>query len=780
MLKNLLLIKSGLRRAKGQSAAIAVLMLLAACMLNIWLMLAMDYKQNFERCHEKLNSEHSIFILDDNNEELKEYLADILREDSSVTGFYISDTLRMDASFDYNGGEISTEFIILPKQEALKRPIGKVQIVEEGNAAQGIYLPMLYKTGDIAVGKTIKISTGSHSVSYPVGGFLNSVMAGSHNCSMCTLLLTEEEYQELGEKGYAVNSVMLSVRIQDKSKSEEFEASLKNKISARYPNTRILSNSYTLVSASRYISQMICSGIVSAMALFILLIALVVISSNILNDIQENMKNFGTLKAAGYTGAQLICQLLLQYLGISILSAAAGIGVSYLLFPGVNLMMVSQTGIPYEIRFLPLPCFAVLGILGGSVTAAVLFSSWKIRKIEPVPALRQGVKTHNFKKNRIPLDTGSMPVNIALALKTACSNIRQNVIICITVFVLSLVVVFSGVMVKNMIADMTPFVNLVVGETADSSISVTSEREEEFLQRMADDKRVEKIYLYSSIQVRHADGIELTATMSDDFSMVNNQSVCVEGRFPKYDNETAVAVKYANQRGLRIGDEITLAAEGAEEKYLICGFTQISNNLGKDCLLTRAGYERMGRFQQTCYYLNLKEGTDIDAFNEEIKTKMQGGISTAVNIVSILDGTANVYVTLMKIIVVCILVLSAVVIAFVLYLLVRTMLNHKKQEYGILKALGYTTGQLVLQTALCFMPPMVLSMTAGILINSVLINPLIALFLGGIGILKCTFAIPGGFLAAAGAGMVVYAFGITCVLSLRIRRIVPRVMLAGE
>ena len=71
-------------------------------------------------------------------------------------------------------------------------------------------------------------------------------------------------------------------------------------------------------------------------------------------------------------------------------------------------------------------------------------------------------------------------------------------------------------------------------------------------------------------------------------------------------------------------------------------------------------------------------------------------------------------------------------------------------------------------------------MTAGILINSVLINPLIALFLSGIGILKCTFAIPGGFLAAAGAGMVVYAFGITCVLSLRIRRIVPRVMLAGE
>ena len=100
---------------------------------------------------------------------------------------------------------------------------------------------------------------------------------------------------------------------------------------------------------------------------------------------------------------------------------------------------------------------------------------------------------------------------------------------------------------------------------------------------------------------------------------------------------------------------------------------------------------------------------------------------------SFLDGyrmaLLNHDVSLMKMIVTGILVLSLIVIAFVLYLLVRTMLNNKKQDYGILKALGFTTGQLILQTAASFMPAVLLSTAAGVTVCSFIINPLIAVFL---------------------------------------------------
>ncbi len=780
MIRTYLLTRSNLRRAKGQTISIAVLVLLAAAMLNIWLMLSMDYKQNFDRCHDRLNGEHVTLVMSGDPGEVRPFLTRVLGEDAQVTDYYMGDSLCMVGSFAYNGGEANTELVFLEKEEALSRSIGRVEIVEESSISSGVYLPILYKTGDIDIGKNIELKIGSNTMEFTVCGFFNSVMAGSHNCVLCEFLLTQDQYRELEEKGYALESTLLSVRIVDRSSSEDYEAVLKRKVSAEFPDARVSSNSYVMVTTSRYISQMICSGIVSAMAFFILLIALVVIASNIVNYIQENMKNLGALKAVGYTSRQLVASLLLQFTGISLLVAAMGAGLSYLLFPFLNDMMISQTGIPYEVRFLSLPCLFTLFALGAAVSLVVWSSSRRIKKIDPILALRQGIRTHNFRRNHVPLEKTGAPLQLALALKNTLSGVRQNATVCVTMLVLSLVVVFSGLMIENMIVDIKPFLYMVVGEMADSCVNVNAGIEEQFLREMEADTDVEKIYLYHLMNVSHSDGVELMASLCDDFTKLNNQGVCIEGRFPIYDNEIAIAVKYAKEKELKIGDEITLTVGEREEEYLITGYTQLTNNLGKDCLLTREGYEKLGDLQNLSFYINLREGVDLESFHERVKERYPGDINTTIDIRSIISGTASVYVTLLTIIVCAILLLSVVVIAFVLYLLVRTMLNRKKREYGVLKALGFTTGQLILQTALSFMPAMILSTAVGLMVSSLLINPLMALFLSGIGIVKCTFMVPGGFIAAAGAGLVVLSFGIACLLSLRIKKIAPCALLAAE
>lgn len=779
MRKCFLIASSNLRRAKGQTVAIVALILFASAMLNLWLMLSMDYKRNFDRYHDKLNAEHVTLEVFGRGDELRNFIAETMEKDERIIQYSMEDALCMVGSFAYNGGEVNTEFVILEKEAALNRPIGKVEIVEEGDCTSGVYLPMLYGVGgNISVGETIHFSIGDNEVDYTVCGFLNSVMAGSHNCSMADFLLTKDCYEELEEKGYAPASTLVSVRIQDKAESEEIEAELKNAVSARFPGLRTLSNSYSLVSSSRYISQMICSGIVSAMAFFVTVIALVVIASNVMNDIQENMRSLGALKAIGYRSTQVIAALLLQFLGVALLT----IGLSYCLFPAVNGMMISQTGIPYRVHFLPIPFAVTLAIIGGTVALAVWLSARRIRKIDPVAALRQGVLTHSFKRNHVPLKETGAPLHLALALKTTLSGVKQNVTVCITMLVLSLVVVFAGLMVENVIVDMEPFVNLIVGETADSCVNVNAVAEDGFLEMMREEKAVEKVYLYHSIEVAHGDrdGIMLMATLSEDFSAVNNQDVCFEGRFPRYDNEVAIAAKYAGEKRLEIGDEITLVAEGQECSYVICGFTQISNNLGKDCLLTRSGYERMAALGDLSYYINIREGEDIDAFHDRVSDRFGDDVNATINILSTVSGASSVYVSLMEIIVAAVLVVGGAVVTFVLYLLVRTLLNSKKQDYGILKALGFTTGELVLQTAVSFLPAVVLSAAVGLTVCAGIINPLTALFLRGIGIVRCTFTVPVGLIAASGVGLVLFSFGIACLLSARIRKIAPVALLGGE
>ena len=329
-------------------------------------------------------------------------------------------------------------------------------------------------------------------MTYTVCGFFNSIMMGSHNCSMTELILTRDKYEELETLGCAPRAVLCSVRLFDKSESQVFEADLKTAVSDQFPTARAVSNSYALVTLSRYISQMICSGVISVMAFFVLLIALIVIASNIINYIQVNMKDLGALKAVGYTSRQLMGSLLTQFLGLSLAAAVAGAGLSYALFPGLNAMMIGQTGIPYALRFLPIPFALTLAILGAAVALAVWLAARRIKKIEPITALRSGLSTHNFKRNHIPLDRTSAPLNLALALKTTLSGFKHNVTVCATMLVLSLVVVFSGLMLKNMIWDIGPFVDLITGETADTCINVQTDIEDDVLAELEADNRTRR------------------------------------------------------------------------------------------------------------------------------------------------------------------------------------------------------------------------------------------------------------------------------------------------
>ena len=779
MRKLFLIARSNMRKAKGQTAAIVVLILLAAILLNLWLMLSMDYKANFDRYHDKLNAEHVTLLVDDTNK-VQKFLSQTLESDPEVKEFRLDNCMYMVGTFSYNDGQMNGQFIFMDKQTAISRTIGKAEIVEESNLTSGVYLPVLYKSDDYSIGKTIELTIGSHPVTYPVCGFFNSVMMGSHNCALTQIILTRDKYAELEELNYAYQTTLCSVRLNKKTSNLTYEAKIKAIVSESFPNTQMASNCYDIVAQSRYISQGICSAIMSVMAFFVLLIALVVIVSNIINYIQVNIKNLGALKATGYTSGQLVLSLLLQFLGLAFIAALVGAALSYTLFPAINTMMIAQTGIPYAIHFLPLPVIISLIILGGTVSLSVWLSARRIKKIEPIVALRSGVQTHNFKKNRVPLEKTRAPLNLALALKTTLSGVKHNITVCITLLALSLVVVFSGLMTENIIVDMTPFLNLIVGETADSAINVQVGTEDDFLKVLNSDSRTEKVYLYNSLNVSHVGGAELMATLCDDFSKVNNQSVVFKGRFPKFDNEIAIAAKYAKEKGFAIGNEIEITANGKTEKYLISGFTQITNNLGRDCLLTRQGYERLGELTSVTYYINLEEGTDIDAFNEKMKGQFSGSVNGVINILATIEGTGSVYVSLMTIIVIAILALSAIIIAFVLYLLVRTLLNNKKRDYGILKSLGFTTRQLILQTALSFMPAIILSTVVGIIVSCLVINPLMSLFLSPMGIVKCTFGIPVAFSTLAGIALIIISFGIACLLSLKVKRIAPRSLLVRE
>ena len=147
---------------------------------------------------------------------------------------------------------------------------------------------------------------------------------------------------------------------------------------------------------------------------------------------------------------------------------------------------------------------------------------------------------------------------------------------------------------------------------------------------------------------------------------------------------------------------------------------------------------RAAAAQDASCNLYLADGVDVDEFHAEVGRQFGDNIIRTQNVSAVINSVCAVYITLMTVIVATVFILSLAVIIFVLYLLVRTMLNNKKHDYGSMKALGFTTGQLILQTAVSFMPSVIVSMMAGLIISSLIINPLTAAFLSGIGIVNVT------------------------------------------
>jgi len=75
-----------MRKTKGQVTASVVLILSAAMLLNLWLMLSMDYKASFYRYHDKLDAEHVTLTVDDNDGKGKEVLSEKLKNENNVFG----------------------------------------------------------------------------------------------------------------------------------------------------------------------------------------------------------------------------------------------------------------------------------------------------------------------------------------------------------------------------------------------------------------------------------------------------------------------------------------------------------------------------------------------------------------------------------------------------------------------------------------------------------------------------------------------------------------------
>lgn len=129
MRKLFLLSAANMRKNKGQSAVMVIVLLFASVFMLTGLILIFEYQTNYDHRAELTNSEDVVFSYQTRDENLiKEWRQTILA-DERTADLLEQRLLCHTISYLYGGGEINTHTVMLPVNTV--RSIGKFNFVEK-------------------------------------------------------------------------------------------------------------------------------------------------------------------------------------------------------------------------------------------------------------------------------------------------------------------------------------------------------------------------------------------------------------------------------------------------------------------------------------------------------------------------------------------------------------------------------------------------------------------------------------------------------------------------
>lgn len=746
MNKITLLTKSHFKKNRGTSIGLFLLMMIAATMVSIAMLLFTDVYPIGTKTAEELDSGDGNIRIEGNLDGLSdEKLHSIFSNDTSR--IFISRRLQYSlCSLPFGNGDVTLD-VLVDDHKAFEKTMAKTKIVEEDESISGryVYLPYQIRTsGGFKVGDTYTFTMIGKEYSLKIKGFTVSTYCNNNNYGCYELIVDDTTYAEMQEKDAAqCNGIQIFYELKEGVKQSPFIIRMSNEIQKANPLTNIASTitKDSAISDATFMPLIIAVSFFS-ITLIILLVIVLMLGNSITNYVRENMKTLGALKAIGYTSKDIKRSLRLQFLILSVTGSLIGTAIGFALMPIISDFCVSPVGIPYSVSFNPLP---ILVAVASVVLFTLLFSSLslrKIKKIEPIVALRDGVETHNFKKNHARLDKSPFGLNVNLSLKTMFFNKKQNII---TFFVTGLIMFLCTIaLLMNENFNVHPNLKILSVEQCSGVINVTADAKQDLEKYLEGKNTVSNIRRVSQIRVFYKDESSLFGNFFDDPSRMNNTDFVYTGNVPKYDNEIALAGKFAKEYGFKVGDEIELNFAGKSFSYVITGFVQSANNNGKQFLMSeKAGANLIDWEKIPCsFYFDCDNNDNVNPILEDCKKAFGESIISTINFDESIEGSMTTFRSISSLMLFSVSLISAIVILLILFLLIKSLIYTKRKDYGIYKAIGYTSKNLIFQTALSFMPSIILSVLIFSVVSYHMANPYISLMMSSFGIVKGKFPIP--------------------------------------
>ncbi|WP_167957280.1 ABC transporter permease [Anaerosporobacter faecicola] len=736
-----------------------------------------------------------VFDFFDSQEEITEY---------ESRGFYSTGVKYHNVTMDSKKEQM--EFRIMNEKD--KTNISNFIIYDKQKEwkENSIILPMYLKTGlGFHSGDEIELEYALATQTYEIYGFIEDVMFPNPNTvGMYECIVSSEEYERVASYGCLAGNAYF-VKIDEKLQPFKYVNDFRKNIDDHIPGISSSVVYYINDSQSMCYAASVWAYTIMALfavfAIFIIVIAVIVIRFTIVTTLEDNLPNIGILEAGGYTSKQMIFANMVEYLSTTIigilLGLAGAVGVKGLLENIVN----ATTGLKWQEEFSPVIAVICGIILILMVALTIRIASRRMKKITPLDALRDGIHTHNFKKNPISLEKSTLPLNLSIGCKNILQSLKQNISILIIVCLLTFICAVFFNVYYNVAVDPDGIIRLVGIEKCDIAYEInntngmdlhfpaegTDKKDADYWKMCDRIKEIEGVqnafpcgsgstYLTNGKQNTQ---IELTAY--DDFSQLKINTI-VEGRYPEENNEIVLATKTAEQLKVEIGDVVYAESGEKSNDFVVVGIEQHMYNVGTGALVNFDGLQKISPdVEINNLFVYTEEDVDIDTIIKEIKDAFGDYQSNLANFDEYFTTILATFSSAIGAMSLFSLVSTMIIVCLIIYLLIKMKLLRDRRMLGIYKALGFTTPQLVGQTVLSYIPVIGTGALLGgglaILIGN---KTVAAVFRVISGIQKCNFTTVYSYIILSVVLVIVAALAIAVACSAKIRKIEPCKMIQEQ
>ncbi|MCM1508043.1 MAG: ABC transporter permease [Ruminococcus flavefaciens] len=774
-----MLVKANLRKSRGQNVLLIMLILIISMFCVLSSTLLTGFMTSFNRTAEEKNIP-DIFIAGQDMVFRSDNM-EILEEDSRVSNVVYNNILYFDNAVITLSG--SRKAIPVLAMSVSGHDYTSWEITEKSDTEfeNGIYISKYYRdSGGYEIGDRFDIGYDKIYYHFTVAGFFEDCFLGCvHSGAQSGVLFPEDVYETFSEHFSSEESGKIAnIYINEPDDAQAVSSSFLNK--ADTGTAKYCEMTYDVCKNYATMQPSMMAIIMLVFAVILLLISLSVIVYFIRGSLSREVKNISILKSVGYTSREITLSFALQYVLLVFIGSLLGSIISVTFYSYVSDVMQSLTWISMESSINPaVPVVVSFGILL-LFFAVSYISAGKLKNISPRKAFdSENSQSQYFGKKFMPLYKSRLSLHSGMALKLLLQNFRQSVLMTVILAVLSFALCYIMILNYNISGDTKKFVDVLMYEYSDITVSVNPTNYEENLDEiLASEEQVEDAIFFETIQVQSED-VNLYAYVTEDYSRTKNDSIVYEGRHPQTSDEIAIGGKASEYYNKKIGDVITLDKSGISFDYTITGLIQTSMNSGFDCELVTEGYKRINEnFRPNTVFLYMKDGVVLDEFLDYIIQEYQSFMSGASNTIETINQSMGTYVSLVDGLLFGFSIISVIIIWILLYLLIRMRIQKNMSTFGVQKAIGFTSSQIRLEIFLSFLPIMIIGELLGLAITILCSESLSNALFGTMGIMRADFAMPYGMMTGLVILMTVVSLILAMIITDRIKYIAPRSMSA--